>query len=159
MDFGLPGEIDKSKLETLTKRTAFMAEELKSKLLELNFDQEEIQIILEFAQNKISKEKLGILKTLKNIEFGCDFSYTLGKLGFDISEKYIVLKEAALQRASDITINGPLDIAVDKSGNVYVPDFYLNRIQKFDSSGNFITKWDTSGTPRAIEIDSGNYVC
>ena len=32
-------------------------------------------------------------------------------------------------------------IAVDSSGNVYVADTWNNRIQKFDSDGNFITKW------------------
>ena len=37
-------------------------------------------------------------------------------------------------------------IALDSSGNVYVADSNNNRIQKFNSNGKFITKWDSSGT-------------
>jgi hypothetical protein len=36
-------------------------------------------------------------------------------------------------------------IAVDNSDNVFVADKYNNRIQKFDSNGNFITTWGSSG--------------
>ena len=37
-------------------------------------------------------------------------------------------------------------IATDSDDNVYVGDFGENyRIQKFDSNGNFITKWGTPG--------------
>ena len=35
----------------------------------------------------------------------------------------------------------PHGIAIDSSGNVYVADYGNNRIQKFTSNGNFITKW------------------
>ena len=51
-------------------------------------------------------------------------------------------------------------------GNVYVGDFgENNRIQKFDSDGNLITKWGTPGTgdgqfitPTAIAIDSSDNI-
>ena len=36
-------------------------------------------------------------------------------------------------------------VATDSSGNVYVADIDNNRIQKFDSNGNFITKWGSNG--------------
>jgi len=39
----------------------------------------------------------------------------------------------------------PRDVAVDLSGNVYVADSGNDRIQKFDSSGTFLTKWGTNG--------------
>ena len=39
----------------------------------------------------------------------------------------------------------PYDVAVDSSDNVYVADNFNNRIQKFDSNGNFITKWGYNG--------------
>ena len=42
----------------------------------------------------------------------------------------------------------PKGIATDSSGNVYVADMDNNRIQKFDSNGNFITKWGSHGTGR-----------
>jgi sugar lactone lactonase YvrE len=37
-------------------------------------------------------------------------------------------------------------VAVDGSGNVYVADWANNRIQKFDSNGNFLAKWGSMGT-------------
>ncbi len=40
----------------------------------------------------------------------------------------------------------PAGIAVDGAGNVYVADSGNNRIQKFDSSGTYLTQWGTSGT-------------
>ena len=50
------------------------------------------------------------------------------------------------------------ELGVDKSGpwkrgcrffdNVYVGEYADNRIQKFDSNGNFITKWGSSGFRR-----------
>ncbi len=42
--------------------------------------------------------------------------------------------------------DGPVDVAVDSSGTVYVADTYNYRIQKFDSSGNFLRKWGSQGT-------------
>ncbi len=46
-------------------------------------------------------------------------------------------------------VRGVLDtvgVAVDSSGKVYVVDQENHRIQKFDSSGNFILKWGALGT-------------
>ena len=40
----------------------------------------------------------------------------------------------------------PYGVAVDATGNVYVADMGNNRIQKFSSSGVFITKWGAYGT-------------
>ena len=34
----------------------------------------------------------------------------------------------------------------DLSGNLYVVDSYNNRIQKFDSNGNFLMKFGTRGS-------------
>ncbi|WKZ24373.1 MAG: 6-bladed beta-propeller [Candidatus Dojkabacteria bacterium] len=52
-------------------------------------------------------------------------------------------------------------IAVDDDGFIYVADMYNGRIQKFDSAGNFVTKWGTVGTgngefgwPEDIYFDS-----
>lgn len=54
-------------------------------------------------------------------------------------------------------------IALDSFNNVYIADNGNNRIQKFDSNGNFITKWRTNNTidenPVAIKdiaINSSN---
>ncbi|MGB9940270.1 PKD domain-containing protein [Methanosarcina sp.] len=50
------------------------------------------------------------------------------------------------QGSGDGQFNSPNDIAVDSSDNVYVVDSGNHRIQKFDSNGNFITKWGSEGT-------------
>jgi DNA-binding beta-propeller fold protein YncE len=53
----------------------------------------------------------------------------------------------------------PRDVAVDASGNVYVADTDHDRIQKFDSLGNFILKWGSCGYgdgqfhPRSVAVD------
>jgi hypothetical protein len=57
----------------------------------------------------------------------------------------------------------PTGIAIDSSGNVYVDDYANHRIQKFNSSGQFLTKWGGWNSaqfyfPYGIEIDSGGYV-
>ncbi len=60
--------------------------------------------------------------------------------------------------------SNPFGVAVDGSGNVYVADRDNNRIQKFDSSGGFITAWGTNGSsegqfngPQGVAVDgSGN---
>ena len=59
--------------------------------------------------------------------------------------------------------NWPSGVAVDSSGNVYVAT--SDRIQKFDSSGNFITKWGSLGSgdgqfyhPSGVAIDSSGNV-
>lgn len=56
------------------------------------------------------------------------------------------------------------DIAMDRSGNMYVADTGNDRIQKFDNSGTFITEWGSKGDgdgqfnyPADIAVDrSGN---
>jgi len=65
----------------------------------------------------------------------------------------------------------PLGVAVDSLGNVYVADAddyehqTNGRIQKFDSEGNFVTKWGSYGSGdgefyrlRGIAVDSSGYV-
>jgi DNA-binding beta-propeller fold protein YncE len=54
-------------------------------------------------------------------------------------------------------------IAIDPSGNIYVPDTYNHRIQKFDGNGKFLTKWGNEGAgdgqfhePAQIVLDSQN---
>ncbi len=42
--------------------------------------------------------------------------------------------------------NQPNDMAIDLNGFVYVADTWNHRIQKFDSDGNFITKFGTLGS-------------
>ena len=58
----------------------------------------------------------------------------------------------------------PTGLAVGAKGDVYVADTKNQRMQKFDSDGNFLTKWGTLGTsgtrfqdPGGVAVDaSGN---
>ena len=57
--------------------------------------------------------------------------------------------------------NGPRGVALDQNGNVFVTDTYNQRIEKFDSSGAFVTAWGTRGRsdpfafnyPRMLAVD------
>jgi uncharacterized protein YegP (UPF0339 family)/sugar lactone lactonase YvrE len=59
----------------------------------------------------------------------------------------------------------PQGVAVDSSGNVYVADMGMDRIQKFDSEGTFSTKWGSAGDengefhePQGVAVDSSGNV-
>jgi tripartite motif-containing protein 71 len=49
-------------------------------------------------------------------------------------------------------LNSPRDVAVDGTGNIYVADAGNNRVQKFDSSGNFL--WASPGNPSSACVFS-----
>jgi uncharacterized protein (TIGR03663 family) len=58
---------------------------------------------------------------------------------------------------------GPMGIACDSEGNVYVADTWANRIQKFNSTGQFVTVWTAGGPgsffgPRDVAVDAENRV-
>jgi sugar lactone lactonase YvrE len=61
--------------------------------------------------------------------------------------------------------NRPSDVAVDASGNIYAIDTLNNRIEKFNSNGQYLLQWGTLGTddgemdgPGDIAVDSGGNV-
>ena len=45
-----------------------------------------------------------------------------------------------------VQIHYPVDVNVDNSGNIYVLEYWNNRIKKFDSSGNYITAFGGYGS-------------
>jgi DNA-binding beta-propeller fold protein YncE len=57
--------------------------------------------------------------------------------------------------------NQPDGIAVDSNGNVYVSDMWNNRVQKFSSSGEYLTQWGSDGLlafPAGLAVDDNNNV-
>lgn len=53
--------------------------------------------------------------------------------------------------------NTPHGIDLDSEGNVYVADRENNRIQKFDSEGNFITLWQNQTTDQLYSVTIDNH--
>ena len=69
------------------------------------------------------------------------------------------------QGAGPGQFSGPGPFAFDQAGNVYVADSYNDRIEKFDSSANFLTAWGSYGTgpgqfdyPEGLAVDSSGQV-
>jgi sugar lactone lactonase YvrE len=67
--------------------------------------------------------------------------------------------------SDDGNFSNPTGIALDNSGNIYVTDSSNNRIQKFNSNGNFLSKFGASGSgdgnfsfPYGITVDSNGNI-
>jgi hypothetical protein len=56
-----------------------------------------------------------------------------------------VILIALMPVVEDGTFEALDGIAVDSQDNVYVTDFILDRTQKFNNTGGFITKWKSGG--------------
>src|SRR6476659_9257097 len=58
-------------------------------------------------------------------------------------------------------MNAAEDVATDAAGYVYVVDSFNNRIQKFDSSGNFLRAWgkDVVQSGKAGDLGTGFEIC
>ena len=53
--------------------------------------------------------------------------------------------------------NIPHGLDLDKNGNVYVADRENNKIQKFDSLGNFIAEWKNERVGQLYSVNVNNY--
>jgi tripartite motif-containing protein 71 len=48
----------------------------------------------------------------------------------------------------------PRDVAIDASGNAWIADTAHNRVQKFNSSGEFVSQFGVESEPTSIDLDS-----
>ena len=62
-------------------------------------------------------------------------------------------------------VQGPTDVALDKTGNVYAANTNFNRIEKFNSAGGFLLNWGSAGAqngqfsvPLGVATDKANAV-
>jgi DNA-binding beta-propeller fold protein YncE len=55
------------------------------------------------------------------------------------------------------SLRGPDNVAVDMRGNVYVADRLNNRIQKFSSQGQFLTRWGRNGGDGTRGLGNGEF--
>ncbi len=67
--------------------------------------------------------------------------------------------------SGDGQFNTPFGLYVDNSGNIYVANYLNNRIEKFNSDGQFVAKIGTSGTadgqlkiPEDVFVDSNGFI-
>jgi tripartite motif-containing protein 71 len=105
--------------------------------------------------NNIVNSQSGILDTKNNTIAIA----TTNKVSADIAKSYSFVKKWGTEGSADGQFREPRGIAVDQSDNVYVADTGNNRIQKFDSNGNFITKLNSSDQailfhgPESVSVD------
>lgn len=74
------------------------------------------------------------------------------------SPSYVFVKKWGSIGNEDGQFVNPRHIAIDKSDNIYTSDHNNGRIQKFDSEGNFILKWNIGVAVEGITIDFRGYV-
>ena len=91
-------------------------------------------------KGKIDNEHLEILKSLKGEVLHRNKFAPIVK-DLESNSFKMIMDAAVTDKPGDKCVNGPLSITADKSGNIYVSDFYNNRVQKFDSNGNFLRIW------------------
>jgi DNA-binding beta-propeller fold protein YncE len=83
----------------------------------------------------------------------------------EFSVQYMPEYEFVAQFAPNEQFGNP-DITIDEqTGNVFVADYFNNRVIKFDSSGNVITQWGIQGSadgefinPQDVGLDSAGFV-
>ena len=93
------------------------------------------------------------------------FLINISSFAYSDQEQYLLTKSGGSYGTGDGQFDALAGVAIDSLGFVYVVDAGNNRVQKFDSDGNFITKWGSHGTgpgefenPVAIDIDSLNRI-
>ena len=78
------------------------------------------------------------------------------------AEQYVFVGKWGSAGVDDAQFDQPENVGLGTSNTIYVADTNNHRIQKFDTDGNFITKWGSGegqfSQPFGIAIDSSNNV-
>ncbi len=101
----------------------------------------------------------------KSISFAAAVALTAMFLAFlnptPAEAEFGFLSKWGSQGSGDGEFSSPEGVAADANGNVYVTDTLNNRIQKFDSAGNYLDQWGSPGSgigqfsnPDGIAVDS-----
>ena len=73
------------------------------------------------------------------------------------SQSYKYITQWGSQGSGNGQFGGIMGLAADSSGNIYAADWGNNRIQKFSSTGTYLTRW-TVDTPYSVAVDSSGNV-
>jgi DNA-binding beta-propeller fold protein YncE len=78
--------------------------------------------------------------------------------GSIFAEGFITLS----QEEKLFNLNTPAGVAIDKSGNLYVTNFYKKTIKKFKPDGTLIAEWECKQnelySPYGIAVDAGGNI-
>jgi tripartite motif-containing protein 71 len=95
--------------------------------------------------------------------WGRDVDSVLGGTGFEICTVAANCKIGTHPNATPAiggALEHPTGVATDGAGNVYVADYFNDRVQKFDSSGNFLRAWGRDVVATGPEdLGNGFEVC
>ncbi|MGB7954358.1 MAG: hypothetical protein WCF23_10275 [Candidatus Nitrosopolaris sp.] len=86
---------------------------------------------------------------------------SLNFVSVSATESYSLIRQWGSFGSGNGQFHLPWSVSLDSSNHVYVDDRNNQRIQKFDTNGNFITKWNIGPTnqyPIDISLDSSNNV-
>jgi hypothetical protein len=112
------------------------------------------------GNNPIPNTISALVDTKETVKIGAGSYNIIEPLSQESDESFSLIREWGSSGSDDGQFNFPWSLALDENTNVYVVDRNNARIQQFDSSGNFITKWNVGPfqTPVDIAIDSSNNV-
>ncbi|MGZ5342511.1 MAG: hypothetical protein ACXWW8_06595, partial [Solirubrobacterales bacterium] len=93
--------------------------------------------------------------------WGKDVDSVAPGTGFEICTVAAICKVGSLAASLGGELNSPRDVATDAAGNIYVADTSNDRIQKFDSLGNFQRAWgrDVVSTGPGDTVAGGFEIC
>jgi sugar lactone lactonase YvrE len=114
--------------------------------------------------------------TISGLTNGVDYTFTVKASNYlytsasstassaiRVNKKYVFVLKFGTSGSGNGQFSGPVDIDVDSLGYIYVSEQDNNRVQKFDSNGNYVSQFGTFGTgdgqldrPFGIKIHNNN---